>query len=147
MNKHLSISQLSTLLGLSVHTLRYYERIGLLDAVSRDGSGHRVYLEKDLRWVEFLVRLRTTGMPIQQMLSYAELRRQGDATLAARRELLEEHRRAVALRIEVLSRSLDALDGKISLYQRLEREVNADEYPNPPDQQVPSHSPVRSEHD
>ncbi|MNF76498.1 HTH-type transcriptional regulator AdhR [compost metagenome] len=147
MNKHLSISQLSTLLGLSVHTLRYYERIGLLDAVSRDGSGHRVYLEKDLRWVEFLLRLRTTGMPIQQMLSYAELRRQGDATLAARRELLEEHRRAVALRIEELSRSLDALAGKISLYQRLEREVNADEYPNPPDQQVPSHSPVRSEHD
>lgn len=147
MSKYLTISQLAARSGLSAHTLRYYERIGLLDPVGRASSGHRVFVEKDVLWMEFLLRLRSTGMPIQQMQRYAELRRQGETTLAARRELLEEHRKAVAQRLEELGRSLQALDGKIDIYRQLEHEVNARESPIAPDQHSSLDPSDRSEHD
>lgn len=121
MNPNLTISQLSRRLDLSPHTIRYYERIGLFDAVVRAGNGHRVYAEKDVLWAEFLLRLKATGMPIQQMLCYAELRRLGDATLAQRRALLERHRQDVEAQIRELSQSLDVLDNKIQIYHQLEQ--------------------------
>ena len=74
---------------MSVHTLRYYERIALLEPVPRNASGYRGYSEDYHRQVEFLKRLRDTGMPIQGMTMYAHLCKQGESTLAARRELLE----------------------------------------------------------
>jgi DNA-binding transcriptional MerR regulator len=104
--------------GLSAHTLRYYERIGLIHSVSRNGSGHREYAEEDLQWLEFLTRLRTTGMPIADMCRYAELRRRGDDTADERRRLLELHRERVTARIAELTRDLDVIDYKIDLYRR-----------------------------
>lgn len=124
MSKNLTISQVANRLDLSPHTIRYYERIGLFDSVGRSGNGHRAFAEKDLLWAEFLLRLKATGMPIQQMLRYAELRRLGDSTLAQRRGLLELHRKAVELRIGKLSESLEVLDKKILIYQQLEKKVN-----------------------
>ncbi|ACO76496.1 transcriptional regulator, MerR family [Azotobacter vinelandii CA] len=147
MSKYLTISQLAARFGLSAHTLRYYERIGLLDPVGRDSSGHRVFVEKDLLWIEFLLRLRSTGMPIRRMQRYAELRRQGETTLAARRQLLEEHRQAVARRLDELGRSLAALDGKIDIYRQLEDEVSARESSANRDQQPSFDHSDRSEHD
>ncbi len=77
---------------LSAHTLRYYERIGLLGPIDRGtSSGHRRYASADLAWIEFLERLRATGIPIREKLAFAELRRGGEATAAARRALLEGH--------------------------------------------------------
>jgi DNA-binding transcriptional MerR regulator len=73
----LTIQQVADATGLSVYTLRYYERIGLIHLIDRAENRHRRYSIYDLDWIEFLTKLRTTGMSIQQMLSYAELQRHG----------------------------------------------------------------------
>jgi DNA-binding transcriptional MerR regulator len=116
----LTIEQVAQRSGLSAHTLRYYERAGLLDPVGRASSGHRRYAAHDLAWIEFLTRLRTTGMSIQQMQRFADLRRRGDATIAERLSLLEEHQRTVQARIDDLQRNLDAITAKIIDYQHME---------------------------
>ncbi|MBV9417419.1 MAG: MerR family transcriptional regulator [Solirubrobacterales bacterium] len=108
--------------GLSAHTLRYYERIGLLDPVARATGNQRRYDEGDLAWLAFLQRLRATGMSIRTMRRFADLRRAGEETFPDRRALLEEHRDEVLERIAELQRDLQALTAKINLYQELEQE-------------------------
>ncbi|MEV4111133.1 MerR family transcriptional regulator [Nonomuraea sp. NPDC049695] len=102
--------------GLSAHTLRYYERIGLIHSVGRDHNGHRDYAEEDLRWLDFLTKLRTTGMSIADMCRYAELRRMGKHTADERRELLKLHRERVRSKIAELTEDLKVLDYKINRY-------------------------------
>jgi DNA-binding transcriptional MerR regulator len=119
-SRGLTIAEVAALSGLSAHTLRYYERIALLDPVARVHGGQRRYDADDLAWLALLQRLRATGMPIRHMQRYAELRRQGDGTIAARRALLEEHRDEVLERISELQRDLAAVTDKIIHYQRLE---------------------------
>jgi DNA-binding transcriptional MerR regulator len=119
----LTIAEVAALSGLSAHTLRYYERIGLLDPVARVHGGQRRYSGDDLAWLAFLQRLRATGMPIRDMRRFADLRRQGDATIAARRALLEAHRDELLERISELQRDLAAVTDKITHYQHLEKRV------------------------
>ena len=76
----LSIAEASEATGLSAHTLRYYERAGLLEPVDRNEGGHRRYRESDVEWVRFLTKLRATGMPIRDVRRYAELMKAGDGT-------------------------------------------------------------------
>ena len=90
--------------GLTAHTLRYYERIGLLDPVERSSSGHRRYSPEDATRVEFLTRQRAAGMPIAETRRFAALRRQGAVTVRKRLELLEAHHRLGELRAESSSR-------------------------------------------
>ena len=78
MTTSLTIQQAASVTGLTVHTLRYYEQIGLIDPIHRKDNKHRLYREKDIEWIEFLLKLRSTGLPIQKMLRYAELRRLGN---------------------------------------------------------------------
>lgn len=103
--------------GISAHTLRYYERIGLIVDVPRDDAGHRRYGDDELRWIDFLTKLRSTGMPIQQMLRYAELLRMGRNTVEERTALLEAHRADVAAHIAELQAHLAVLDHKIANYK------------------------------
>ena len=101
--------------GLSVHTLRYYERCGLLTPVPRDrDSNHRRYTADDLAALTFIQRMRGTGMPIRELQRYMTLRRQGDATAEARRLMLEERRCAVLAQIEELKETLTIIDYKIA---------------------------------
>ena len=123
MTLFLSIQQVAQRFELSIDTLRYYERIGLIAAVSRDPGGRRRYNEADLRWLEFLKRLRATGMPIADMLRYASLRQEGEATFAARRELLEHHAAEVQARIESLQANLNLLNYKIGWYRTQEQDM------------------------
>jgi len=104
--------------GFSLDTLRYYERIGLLDHVERTSSGHRRFGEDDLEWLEVLRCLRDTGMPIAQMLRYAELARGGDDTFTERLSLLTEHDAQVQERIAVLQAQREHLQDKIDWYRR-----------------------------
>lgn len=114
----LSISGVAEATGLSTHTLRYYERAGLmLEAVDRASSSHRRYSESDVTWVLFLTKLRSTGMPIAQVREYVELARAGDETSADRMELLLRHRIAVLSQLEEITRSLAAIDYKIAVYK------------------------------
>lgn len=112
----MKIGELARRTGLSVHTLRYYERIGLLPSVARDASRQRDYDGAILSWIDFLRRLKTTGMPIRDMLRYAALRARGPETEPERRELLASHRARVRSDIAELQSCLAVLDTKIADY-------------------------------
>ena len=115
----LSIAEAAEATGLTTHTLRYYERDGLLlDAVDRAPSGHRRYSEDDLGWIRMVTRLRSTGMPIREVRQYADLVRAGDGNEAERLQLLVAHRDRVRLQLAEVATHLDAIEYKIGLYER-----------------------------
>lgn len=118
---NLTIREFAAQTGVSLHTLRYYEKIGLIDPVRRAANGHRSYSEADLRRVDFLKRLRATGMSISEMQYYVKLFHMGDETLAERRKMLEDHRAAVQAQIESLLETCDLLDRKIANYKQQEQ--------------------------
>ncbi|OII42540.1 MerR family transcriptional regulator [Plantibacter sp. MMLR14_011] len=112
-----AISDVAERTGLSVHTLRYYERAGLMPRpIGRSSSTHRRYSEGDVSWVVFLTRLRSTGMPIATLREYTELAQRGDDTAEARLELLLRHRISFLARLEEMQQSLEVIDRKIELY-------------------------------
>jgi len=112
----MKIGDVANRTGLSVHTIRYYERIGLIPVALKDGSGQRRYDESIFPWIEFLGRLKTTGMPIKGMLRYAGLRADGSATEPERCAMLIAHRDTVRERVAELQACLLALDDKIADY-------------------------------
>ncbi|MCJ0973682.1 MerR family transcriptional regulator [Pseudomonas sp. PS1] len=114
----LSIQQFASRTGLSADTLRYYEKIGLLRHVARDASGFRVYGRRDLEWVGFILRLKDTGMALDDIIRYADLRERGESTLAARQALLEAHAIKLQNRLERDREHLNALQAKIELYRQ-----------------------------
>jgi DNA-binding transcriptional MerR regulator len=116
MENVLTIREAAARTGITPHTLRYYERIGLVKPVARARSGHRRYGEADLRWIELLKKLNATDMPIRKMLEYARLVWRGDSTVAARRALLEQHRRDVEAKLAEVRESLGAIERKIAYY-------------------------------
>jgi len=103
--------------GFSLDTLRYYERIGLLDGIDRTTGGQRVFADDDLAWLDVLRCLRDTGMPIARMRRYAELARCGDETFAERAELLEEHHRDIEQKIAALREEQARIQEKINWYR------------------------------
>jgi DNA-binding transcriptional MerR regulator len=113
----LTVSRVAELTGLSAHTLRWYERVGLLDGVARDSAGRRQYMPSNLRRLTLLMRLRATGMPVSEMQHYAQLAKAGDSTEPERKQLLEEHRDRVLGHIADLHRDLDVINRKIAGYQ------------------------------
>lgn len=106
---------------MSIDTLRYYERIELLDPPQRDAAGRRAYTEDDLAWLGFLTKLRTTGMPIRRMREYASLRHYGAASAGRRKRILQEQRQAVADKLDELRSCMALLDYKIENYECLEQ--------------------------
>ncbi|WP_315797760.1 MULTISPECIES: MerR family transcriptional regulator [unclassified Bradyrhizobium] len=123
----MKIGELARQSGLTPHTIRYYERIGLLPRADRDHARQRDYDASILTWIEFLGRLKATGMPIRDMLRYAELRAGGAATEPGRRRLLERHRDAVRARVASLQDCLLVLDAKIAGYAGANERTNDDD--------------------
>jgi len=114
----MSVQQFAARTGLSAHTLRYYEKIGLLRQVARDASGFRVYGPRDLEWVGFILRLKETNMALDDIIRYADLRELGDSTLEARQTLLEAHAAKLQERLQRDREHLDALQKKFELYRQ-----------------------------
>jgi DNA-binding transcriptional MerR regulator len=112
--------------GLTAHTLRWYERIGLMPHVDRSHTGQRRFSNKDLDWLAFVGKLRLTGMPVADMVRYAELVREGAHTFEARQELLEQTRRDVIARMAELQDTLAVLDYKIDFYADARKASEAD---------------------
>lgn len=102
--------------GLTAHTIRYYEKEGLLNLVPRDRAGRRIFGEGDLDWLGYLTCLRLTGMPIATMRRIAELQAQGDATIPERRRILEAHRQDLVEKLDQIHSALNRLDHKIAWY-------------------------------
>ncbi|MBC6435591.1 MerR family transcriptional regulator [Nostoc sp. HG1] len=119
MDNELTIQQVSERTGLSVYTLRYYERNGLLEPVTRAANGHRRYSALDIARIEFLSKLRMTGMPIRQMQEYAALMRQKPDAIEERRAILEVHEQAVQQQIQQLTQNLEMIQWKIQNYRKL----------------------------
>ncbi len=114
----LTIAEVAERTGLTAHTLRYYERAGLLLEIGRDASsGHRRYGERDIEWITLCTRLRATGMPIRRIREYADLVRAGEGNESERLGILEAHRRDVLDRIAELEVSLERIDYKVDLYR------------------------------
>ena len=121
MTFELTIQQVAEETDVSSHTLRYYERIGLILDVNRAPNGHRRYTDDDIEWIAFLKHLKATGMPLAQMQKFAELRRQGDGTAKQRREMLEAHRKTIVQQMQMLNDCLAVIDYKIDRHLRSER--------------------------
>jgi len=124
----LTIQQMAQVSGLSAHTLRYYERAGLMQHVGRDGAnGYRYYTQQDASWIEFIKRLRATGMPIRDVQRYTDLLRQGERTAAARMQLLRQHRQHVEEHLREVEQHLATINRKIEYYEQItaQQDLNA----------------------
>ena len=114
----LTIAEAAEQTGLTAHTLRYYERDGLLrTAVRRSASGHRAYDEADLTWITLIAKLRATGMPIRDVKQYAALVRAGAGNEGERLALLRAHRERVLRQLDEVRSHLGAIETKIELYE------------------------------
>ncbi|MGB4658343.1 MAG: MerR family transcriptional regulator [Mobilitalea sp.] len=113
----MTITEVSKKYDLTADTLRYYERIGLLQSVNRSHSGNRDYTEEDCRWVQFIKCMRNAGLSIEVLIEYVTLFQQGNETVDARKELLLEQRKQLAEKIDDLQNTLAYLDKKIDGYE------------------------------
>lgn len=113
--------------GLSVDTIRYYEKVGLLKPPYRDDGGRRVFDDDELNWLKFLVQLKATGMSVAEMVAYSDLRNQGAQTYEARQKMLIEQRKKVAKQQAILNQCAILLDEKVTLYNNLIDERDDDE--------------------
>jgi DNA-binding transcriptional MerR regulator len=114
----MKIAEVSEQYGLSSDTLRYYERIGLIPPVNRNGGGIRDYSELDIRRVEFVKCMRSAGLPVEVLIEYIGLVQQGDSTIQARKEILTEQRELLVVRMEQMQKTLDILNHKIEVYEK-----------------------------
>ena len=114
----MKIAEVSEQYGLSIDTLRYYERVGLIPPVNRTESGIRDYNELDLRRVDFIKCMRGAGLPIEVLIEYVGLVQQGDETIEARKQILAEQRDMVKAKMEEMQKTLDLLDHKIEVYEK-----------------------------
>lgn len=125
MDEGMTIAEVSRRTGLTAHTLRYYERAGLLPwPPPRGANGHRSYTKRDLDWVILLSRLRATGMSIAEMRRYADLAGDGVPTVAERLELLLAHRTQILAHIGQLQNDLTLIDHKIDIYRTAMEETD-----------------------
>ncbi|MFJ7755111.1 MerR family transcriptional regulator [Peribacillus muralis] len=112
-----SISEVGQMLGISPHALRYYEKEEIITP-ERNAQGVRQYTDSQLKWMEFVKKLRETQMPIEQIKKYTQLFKEGDHTSIDRLNLLEKHRRTIESQIETLKTTEAMLDKKITAYKQ-----------------------------
>ncbi len=119
------IGEFARTAGLTVYTVRFYEKIGLIPAPPRDSGGRRVYSEDSLGWIRFLKQLNATGMKQADRVHYAALRLRGEETYTERREMLETHYAKIRSDLAVLEETSALMQRKIELYHKLEAEEGA----------------------
>ncbi|MAS14279.1 MAG: MerR family transcriptional regulator [Nitratireductor sp.] len=122
----MKIGEVARRTGLSIDTLRYYEKLGLIDSPWRQG-GQRAYDENIIAWLKFIKLLKATGMPLADVETYARLRREGERSSAQRREMLEHQRMVVLAKIDELKACIELLDYKIINYAEIEARHRAED--------------------
>lgn len=115
----MNIQKFSERTHISSHTIRYYEKIGLLKNISRHANSHRWFTEKDIIWIEFIKRLKDTGMPLDNILKYADLRDEGDSTSELRMQILQQHAVMLEEKIAAEQFHLKKLKDKIEHYSQI----------------------------
>ena len=114
----MTIKEVSEKYGISTDTLRYYERVGMLPPVNRTSGGIRDYADSDLSWIELILCLRNAGLPIEAIIEYVKLFQEGDGTIEARLQLLNEQRKTLLSQKEQIEAALSRLNYKISRYEK-----------------------------
>lgn len=102
--------------GLSIFTIRFYDKVGLLPFVSRNKSGNRVFTESNINMMKTICCLKNTGMPIKDIKKYIDFCMEGVGTIDSRKKLLLEHRKEVMAQIHALNENLNLIDAKIANY-------------------------------
>ncbi len=115
----MNITEFSEITGISAHTLRYYEKRGIFQEILRNASGHRNFSEHDVAWAEFINRLKETGMPLEKIKEYAQLREQGESTAPDRMQMLMAHAEHLKKKLAEDQQHLTKLKEKIRYYQDL----------------------------
>lgn len=113
----MTIKEVSERFGISQDTLRYYERVGMIPAVTRTSSGIRNYQQDDLSWVELAICMRNAGLPVEAMIEYVRLTQEGDSTIPARLRILEDQREVLLEQKEKIDATLKRLNYKIRRYE------------------------------
>ncbi|MFC4779104.1 MerR family transcriptional regulator [Paenibacillus sp. GCM10023252] len=116
-----SIKDASDKLGIPAHTIRYYDKEGLLPFIQRDIHGNRIFEDKDLEWITLMTCFRVTGMPISQLKLIVDLALQGEATIHERKAILEEHKKVLKKQQNDLDRAFEAVDYKLSKYESIQK--------------------------
>lgn len=116
------IKELSELSGFSSHTLRYYEKVGLIQNVERDESGIRCYSDQDVNWVQFLTCMKKTNMPVEELKIYADSFYSNDPDVELRVRVLKDHKERIAKEIEALQEASNYVDHKIEYYENFKKE-------------------------
>lgn len=114
----ITIAEVSKMFNLTQDTLRYYERIGLLPSVAKNKSGIRDYSVDDCSWVEFIKCMRSAGIPVEVLIEYVSLFKQGEGTAKARKKLLIEQHKLLSEKIVEMQKTLERLNYKIESYER-----------------------------
>lgn len=115
-----TISDAARQLDVSVHTLRYYEKAGIMSRVARGDSGARVYSQDDLHFLDVLRCLRITGMPIREMKAFADLVRTGEVTIPNRAQMLSAHKVVVQQQQKELAKAMKVINAKIAKYEAMQ---------------------------
>ena len=115
----MTIAEVSKQYNISADTLRYYERIGLIPPVNRNKNGIRDYTDEDCKWVDFIKCMRYAGLPIEVLIEYVTLFRQGNSTIEARKEILIEQRGILEEKINFMTATLERLNYKIDNYDTI----------------------------
>ncbi|MBS7576319.1 MULTISPECIES: MerR family transcriptional regulator [unclassified Enterococcus] len=113
-----SIGQFAKKSGLSIDTLRYYEKEAIIFS-QRDSNNRRYYLEADYEWLLFILRLKKTGMTIKNIKEYAKLRYQGDSTISNRLKLLFEQLEILKVKQTEISQNIEFIEDKIEIYKKM----------------------------
>lgn len=113
----MTISDVAQAHGITPDTLRYYERVGMIPPVTRTSGGIRDYTDEDVKWVELAICMRSAGLPVEVMIEYVKLFRQGDTTIGARLSLLTEQRERLLAQRKQIEDTLDRLNYKIARYE------------------------------
>lgn len=112
----MTITEVSKKFGMSPDTLRYYEKIGLIEKIHRNSGGKREYQESDLNRIEFIRCMRSAGLSIEFLGQYLQLFNDGDESIAQRKEILVEQREILREKLENMQQTLNKLDHKIQNY-------------------------------
>lgn len=118
----MTIGEVARNLGVSVDTLRYYEKEGIIPRATRDVNGYRKYSESDLRWLGFVSCLKSTGMPLGKVREYQELLTRGNETAVERRDIVIEHRKKLYMDLEKLQKAIEKINHKVEFYDSLIQE-------------------------
>lgn len=122
-----TINEVAVKFGLSAHTIRYYDKEGILPFVRRNKAGNRQFDEVDVDWIRLVCCLKNTGMALKDIKAYSDLARKGSDTGAARKKMLQQHRKNVLQQINQLQQDLKLIDAKINFYDDPENEATMDQ--------------------